>query len=171
MPGVIEKGTITNIDGNKARVSPIDAFGCVSAQITIPWHLRASSGNLEKGTEVVYVLFGDQSGLLLGRMDGEWGDWLPELTIKENLDVGGDATINGETTVGKNMKAGGNITADGNATVKGEMVVNGSAAINGSVSANGNVTTPGDVIAGSISFKGHTHSGVVNGTENTNPPQ
>ena len=177
MPGVIEKGTITNIDGNKARVSPCDASGRVSAQIIIPWHLRSSSGNLEKGTEVIFVLFDDQSGQLLGRMDGEWGVWLPNLTIKDTLDVGGDATIDGntsidgETTVGKNIKVGGNITSNGNATVKGEIVVNGSATINGSVSANGNVTTPSDVTAGSISLKGHTHSGVVSGTDNTTPPQ
>jgi len=71
MPGVIEKGIITNIDGNKARVSPSDAAGLVSAQITIPQRLRSNSGNLEKGTAVVYVLFDDQTGVLLERIDGE----------------------------------------------------------------------------------------------------
>ena len=71
MPGIIDKGTITNITGNKARVAPLDAAGRVSAQIIIPWHLRDDSGKLEKGTEVIYVLFPDQTGLLLERMDGE----------------------------------------------------------------------------------------------------
>ena len=100
MPGVIDKGTITNIDGNKARVSPCNAAGRISPQITIPWHLRSSSGNLEKGTEVVYVLFDDQSGLILGRADGDWGVWLPKLAIEENLDVGGNIATPNDVTAG-----------------------------------------------------------------------
>ena len=71
MAGMINKGTITNIIGDKVRVSPCDASGRVSAQITVPWHLRAQYGKLTKGTEVVYVLFDDQTGILLGRADGD----------------------------------------------------------------------------------------------------
>lgn len=71
--GQINKGTIASIDGNTARVVPSDANAKPTAKITIPWHLRGSTGNLKKGTDVVYVEFDDSTGLLLGRADGEWG--------------------------------------------------------------------------------------------------
>lgn len=69
--GQINKGKIASISGNTARVTPSDAAGKPTAKITIPWHLRGSSGNLKKGTPVVYVEFDDATGLLLGRADGE----------------------------------------------------------------------------------------------------
>ena len=65
--GNINKGTIASISGNTARVVPSDAGGKPTAKITIPWHLRGSTGNLSKGTAVVYVEFDDSTGLLLGR--------------------------------------------------------------------------------------------------------
>ena len=78
--GQINKGKIASISGNTARVTPSDASGKPTAKITIPWHLRGSSGNLKKNTEVVYVEFEDSTGLLLGRADGEWGAYLPSLS-------------------------------------------------------------------------------------------
>lgn len=71
--GNINKGTIASISGNTARVVPSDAGAKPTAKITIPWHLRGSTGNLSKGTAVIYVEFDDSTGLLLGRADGEWG--------------------------------------------------------------------------------------------------
>ena len=65
--GNINKGTIASISGNTARVVPSDAGAKPTAKITIPWHLRGSTGNLSKGTAVVYVEFDDSTGLLLGR--------------------------------------------------------------------------------------------------------
>ena len=53
--GNINKGTIASISGNTARVVPSDAGAKPTAKITIPWHLRGSTGNLSKGTAVVYV--------------------------------------------------------------------------------------------------------------------
>lgn len=73
MAGRINKGKIASINGNTARVSPSDATATTTAKITIPWHLRGNSGNLKKGTEVVYVEFDDSTGLLLGRADGNGG--------------------------------------------------------------------------------------------------
>ena len=81
--GQINKGTIASISGNTARVVPSDASARPTARITIPWHLRGNSGNLKKGTEVVYVEFDDATGLLLGRADGEWGAYLPSLSAGE----------------------------------------------------------------------------------------
>ena len=78
--GQINKGTIGSIDGNTARVVPSDASAKPTAKIVIPWHLRGDTGNLSKGTEVVYVEFDDATGLLLGRADGEWGAYLPSLS-------------------------------------------------------------------------------------------
>lgn len=78
--GQINKGTIGSISGNTARVVPADASARPTAKITIPWHLRGDSGKLKKGTEVVYVEFDDSTGLLLGRADGEWGEYLPSLS-------------------------------------------------------------------------------------------
>jgi hypothetical protein len=102
--GQINKGKIAGIDGNTARVTPSDANARPTAKITIPWHLRGSSGNLQKGTEVVFVEFEDSTGLLLGRADGEWGAYLPSLTA-------GDVTAGGVSL--KNHRHGGVDTGSG----------------------------------------------------------
>lgn len=70
MPGTIEKGTITNINNgtNMAKVKTMT--GVVTGEVVIPWHLRGISGNLTKGTEVIFAMFEDRTGLLLGRADG-----------------------------------------------------------------------------------------------------
>lgn len=78
--GQINKGTIASISGNTARVIPTDAGAKPTSKITIPWHLRGSTGNLSKGTTVIYVEFEDSTGLLLGRADGEWGEYLPQIS-------------------------------------------------------------------------------------------
>ena len=88
--GQINKGKIAGIDGNTARVIPSDAGAKPTAKITVPWHLRGDTGNLKKGTEVVYVEFDDATGLLLGRADGEWGAYLPSLsagTVSASEDI------------------------------------------------------------------------------------
>ena len=50
--GQINKGTIASIEGNTARVVPSDAGAKPTAKITIPWHLRGSTGNLKNGRGV-----------------------------------------------------------------------------------------------------------------------
>lgn len=99
--GTINKGIIAGIEGNTARVLPSDADAKPTAKIVIPWHLRGDSGNLRKGTAVVYVEFDDTTGLLLGRADGEWGGYLPSL----NAD-----SMNGKKITTDNITAG-NISA------------------------------------------------------------
>lgn len=93
--GQINKGTIAGIDGNMARVVPSDASAKPTAKITIPWYLRGDTGNLKKGTAVVYVEFDDSTGLLLGRADGEWGAYLPSLTAGSVSVPKGDVTAGG----------------------------------------------------------------------------
>lgn len=97
MAGYIDKGKITSIDGNSVRVVPCNESGLVSARVVVPWHLRDSSGNLAKGTEVIYVIFDDQTGILLGRADGDWGSYLPGLTIGGTLNAAGVTAKNSIT--------------------------------------------------------------------------
>lgn len=93
--GTINKGTIAGIDGNTARVTPSDAGAKPTAKIVIPWHLRGDTGKLQKGTAVVYVEFDDSTGLLLGRADGDWGEYLPQLTAGSISVPKGDVTASG----------------------------------------------------------------------------
>ena len=93
--GQINKGTIASIDGNTARVVPMEANAKPTTRITIPWHLRGETGNLKKGTAVVYVEFEDSTGLLLGRADGEWGEYLPYLRSELVEAPKGDVTARG----------------------------------------------------------------------------
>lgn len=70
MPGTVEKGTITNINSTTNMAKVRTASGIVTGEVVIPWHMRGSSGNLTKGTEVIFAMFDDHTGLLLGRADG-----------------------------------------------------------------------------------------------------
>ena len=88
MAGYIEKGKITSIDGNTARVVPCNESGLVSAQVVIPWHMRGGAGNIGKGTEVIYAVFDDQTGVLLMRADGNWGSSLPSLSVTGSVSAG-----------------------------------------------------------------------------------
>lgn len=93
--GNISKGTIASIDGNTARVVPSDAGTKPTAKLVIPWHLRGDTGKLQKGTAVVYAEFDDSTGLLLGRADGEWGEYLPNVTAGTISTPKGDVTARG----------------------------------------------------------------------------
>ena len=90
--GQINKGKIASVSGSTARVTPSDASGKPTTKITIPWHLRGKTGNLQKGTVVVYVEFEDSTGLLLGRADGEWGEYIPNLDT-EDVTAGGSISL------------------------------------------------------------------------------
>ena len=76
----IQKGKISTIEGpaddnhnsTRARVIPDQADGVVTKPLAIASQLRGEAGRLEKGTEVIFVLFPDQSGLIFSRADGEW---------------------------------------------------------------------------------------------------
>lgn len=48
--GNINKGTIASISGNTARVVPSDAGAKPTAKITIPWHLRGSTGTASRSS-------------------------------------------------------------------------------------------------------------------------
>lgn len=87
--GAIEKGVILTLEGEpdrnqnytKATVQAASADGTPTMPLTIPWYLRGSMGKLQKGTEIVYVVFDDESGIVLSRMDGNWDGKLEEQSL------------------------------------------------------------------------------------------
>ena len=74
----IQKGKISTIEGptdgngnsTRARVIPEQADGVVTKPLVIASQLRGAAGSLTKGTEVVFAVFQDQSGIILSRVDG-----------------------------------------------------------------------------------------------------
>ncbi|OUP66967.1 pre-mRNA-splicing factor [Anaerotruncus colihominis] len=92
----IEKGKISTIEGpadrngdnTRARVLPSTRAAEPSRPLVIPWWLRGQMGALSPGTEVVFAVFEDLTGFLIGRTDGEWPGIVP-----------GDVTVTGKATV------------------------------------------------------------------------
>ena len=83
---MIQKGKISSVEGKAdrngdkttARVLPSTA----DSMVTRP--LRGEMGNLTPGTEVAYAMFEDGTGIILSRMDGEWGGIVPgDITVKK----------------------------------------------------------------------------------------
>lgn len=64
----IDKGKISVIKGQKAEVIPSQAGSTVTPPLTIPDLLK---GNLQVNTVVVYVVFDDNTGMILDRLDGK----------------------------------------------------------------------------------------------------
>ena len=71
----VQKGIVLSLEagGTRARVQPASQNDQVSRPLVIPWHMRGAAGHLTKGSEVVFVIFEDQTGLLLSRADGSGG--------------------------------------------------------------------------------------------------
>ena len=75
----IQKGKISTIEGpldnngndTRARVIPVQADGVVTKPLVIAKQLRGEAGKLTKGTDVIFAVFPDQSGIVLCRADGE----------------------------------------------------------------------------------------------------
>lgn len=94
----IKQGLILTVEGNKdsngncmfARVCPINKEQLVSRPLTLPFYLRGSYGKLSKGTPVAYVVFDDESGLVIERLDGNWDGQSVPGTVKIEGDVYAD---------------------------------------------------------------------------------
>ena len=67
---MIDKGVICALKdgGSKVEVIPATSQGTVTVPLAVPDLLR---GNLVVNTEVVYVMFGDNTGAILCRLDGK----------------------------------------------------------------------------------------------------
>ena len=81
----IQKGKISTIETEPvdewnhpttARVFALTG-GSVTRPLIIPWWLRGSMGNLKPGDEVVYIIFEDMTGWILGRFDGNFQHYVP----------------------------------------------------------------------------------------------
>lgn len=62
------KGKVLSVINNSVRIEPETEPGRVSPLIAIPDRLQ---GLLEKNTEVAYTVFGDATGIIIGRIDGK----------------------------------------------------------------------------------------------------
>lgn len=66
---MIRKGKIVNIyDNGTYRVESVDISGDITAPIGVQEGMDIATDPLQKDDVVVYVLFPDQSGMILGRM-------------------------------------------------------------------------------------------------------
>lgn len=94
----IDKGIVLTIEGNKdrnenftmARVQSVSSEA-PTLPIVIPWYLRGEMGQLKKGTEVIYAVFADASGIILGRADGNWSGTFEEKNL--TLDLKGQTCV------------------------------------------------------------------------------
>ena len=69
---MVQKGKIAAVlDGGKAVTVTPYTGSTVTAAITVPFFLL---GALPVGTAVVYVVFNDNTGIVLSRMDGQWNE-------------------------------------------------------------------------------------------------
>ena len=69
---MVLKGKISSVlNGGKAVTVTPYAGSTVTAPITVPVFLV---GALPVGTPVAYVVFEDNTGLVLSRMDGQWNE-------------------------------------------------------------------------------------------------
>ena len=69
---MIDKGFISSIDEDKklAVIVPMSAGAAVTHNLVIPYFLREC---LQVNMPVVYATFEDNTGIILARMDGEYG--------------------------------------------------------------------------------------------------
>lgn len=69
---MVQKGKVSAVlDGGKTVTVTPYAGGTVTPAITVPFFLF---GVLPIGTPVAYVVFDDNTGIVLSRMDGEWNE-------------------------------------------------------------------------------------------------
>lgn len=67
---MIDKGLISTLldNGSMAEVIPSSSKDTVTAPLVVPDLLK---GNLEVNAEVVFVMFGDNTGMIIDRLDGK----------------------------------------------------------------------------------------------------
>ena len=73
----IRKGRISSVadDGKTVTVTPYNG-GIVTPSLTVQFFLI---GAVPVGSEVLYVLFEDNTGSVIGRTDGEWNHSLQKV--------------------------------------------------------------------------------------------
>lgn len=116
MATVIDKGIISTFEeekdsnGNliKARVLPSVAQSMPTRPLVIVWHLRGEMGNLKAGDEVWFALANDLTGIILERVDGEWGSVIPgNVETTGNLKAQ-DVTTSAISSINSHVHSNGN---------------------------------------------------------------
>ena len=71
MSNIIDKGTVSSLKngGTEAEVIPGATQSAVSVPLIVPESLR---NKLTAGTEVIYAMFEDNTGIILCRADGKY---------------------------------------------------------------------------------------------------
>lgn len=163
---MINKGFISSLTegGKKAIVIPQESSGNVSFPLVVPYFLLEC---LEPNMPVVYSTFQDNTGIILARLDGEWNH-----KIYRELTVEGTTHMTQHLTADSGITATGGISAagGGDVNVQGNISITGSITATGSVSASG-MSSSSDVTADGVSLKGHVHSGVTKGSDDTDAPK
>ena len=62
----ITKGKVLSINGDKAKVAPMDDIDAVTSYLKIPRHLE--NENIQKDDAVAFVAFSDGSGVILAKL-------------------------------------------------------------------------------------------------------
>lgn len=74
---MVHKGKVSTVlNGGKSVTATPYAGGTVTAPLTVPFFLI---GALPVGTPIAYVVFEDNTGIVLSRMDGDWNYSLQEV--------------------------------------------------------------------------------------------
>lgn len=182
---MIEKGIILTIEGEvdrnenftKARVQSTTAEGTITLPLTIPWYLRGSMGMLTKGTEVVYVVFNDATGVILSRMDGNWEGKMEETQLCIDLKEA-TATVQGSIDVSERITVEQSVINSIVSTTIETTAIETTAIETTSITSSGMqaTTITVDTLKGSnitdsgVRLATHTHGGVESGESNTSSP-
>jgi len=166
---MVKKGRVIDLmgpldrckDKTMATVEPYDYPGEVTPKLVIPWFYRGPAGDLKPGDEVIYVLFADQTGMILSRMDGNWTGRLSgdlELLIEADNSKSSLKCKNIDTYEGvfemHNDQTVGHIKIE-----KGDVILD-----------DGSVLVPKGDVKTTVSLSEHVHQGVRAGTESTSKP-
>ena len=134
MAGKIEKGKINSLDQDKHLAKVLTESGLITYDLVIPFYLRKESGDLKKEDEVIFVVFDDNTGMILHRMDGDW-----EYKTIKSLEVHGDFKVKKNENEEDPEKTGLIIADDHVCTLQ-------------SVKAGGDMIAAGDVKASDAPF-------------------
>ena len=91
----IQKGPVHSIEdgGTRARCIPDTDGDIVTLPLVIPFHWRATMGNIQAGESVYFFEDEGRGGFIIGRCDGEWDN-----TLRGSFSVTETITATGEIT-------------------------------------------------------------------------
>lgn len=104
---ILEHGVIQHIEPEtdeygwaiKARVLPATTAAAPTRPLVIPYWLRGPYADLAVGTDVVFCVFDDMTGLIISRADGDGGKVIPW-----SIEVLGRVTSQSEVVDGITME-------------------------------------------------------------------